>query len=40
MYKSAFTTSRRSVLRGRPMQLGDGINGSINAHAASVKSLA
>jgi hypothetical protein len=30
-YKSAFTTSRRSVLRGRPMRFAEGIIGAISA---------
>lgn len=40
IYNSAFTTSRRFVLRGRPMRFGEGICGTISAHSASVRSLA
>jgi hypothetical protein len=40
IYRSAFTTSRRSVLRGRPIRFGEGIKRAISAHSASVRSLA
>src|SRR6516165_4501895 len=40
MYKIASSTLRNSVPRGRPKRLAGGICGSINAHSASVRSLA
>ena len=39
-YRMAFTTSRRSVVLGRPRACGAGIWGSITRHSASVRSLA
>ncbi len=40
IYSTAFTISRRSVLRDRPIRRGDGMNGSISAHPPSIRSLA
>src|SRR5262245_12806985 len=39
-YRIALTTSRKLVVRGRPIPAGSGITGSIKAHSASVVSLA
>jgi hypothetical protein len=36
----ALNTSRRLVVRGLPVVLGGGMKGAIDAHSASVKSLA
>ena len=40
MWRIASTTSRRSVVRGRPILLGAGISGAISARSASPASLA
>jgi len=40
MYKIAFITLRRSVVRGRPIGEDGGIRGPISLHSASVRSLA
>ena len=39
MYLIAFNISRKSVVRLRPVLAAPGINGSIAAHSASVRSL-
>ena len=40
MYRMAFTTSRRSVLRGRPCRRSGGSRGATSAHSRSLTSLA
>jgi hypothetical protein len=40
MYRIAFATSRRSVVRGRPCRRGGGRKGAIGAHSRFVRSLA